>query len=78
MTKQQWFILLVSAFTDMMVAAGTALMASMTSSGSAALPSRATVIVCMLGGLLAAARTVQQHLKATESAMLRANQAQPS
>lgn len=61
--KIAWTILLISAFTDLIITAGTALMTVMTDQGQ--MPSNAGMIVAILGGVVAAARTIQQALKAT-------------
>lgn len=63
--KQAWIVLLVSAFTDFIINAGTALTSAMVATGNAAMPSKAVVILALIGGLVAFSRTVQQALKAT-------------
>jgi len=62
-----WITLLITAFTDFLTTAATGLIAAMMASGAAQMPSLATVVVIALGGLLAAARTIQQALKASPS-----------
>lgn len=64
-TLKPWFIVLVSSLTDFMVAATTGLTTAMTASGSGDMPSKGTLLLCGLGGLLAAARSVQNSLKTT-------------
>jgi len=59
--KSAWTILIISALTDFFITAGTAYMA---------MPNDATItnrviITILIGGLIAAARTIQQALKAT-------------
>jgi hypothetical protein len=56
---------LISALTDGVITAGSALIAAMIGSGVAAMPSKAVWIVCLVGGVVQAARTIQQALKAT-------------
>lgn len=63
--KFAWIILLISALTDFVVTAATGVITAMTATGSAALPNRATIVLCSLGGAVAAMRTIQQALKAT-------------
>lgn len=71
--KVQWVILIISALTDFVIVGGTALGAVMMNSGEAQLPNEAAIIVCIIGGTVAAARTIQQALKVTPetSAQLR-------
>jgi len=63
--KIEWTILLISAFTDMIITAGTALTTAMVATGSAQSPGTAVLILAIVGGLVAGARTVQQALKIT-------------
>lgn len=63
--KTAWVILIVSALTDAGILTGTALTAAMTATGSATMPNRQTVLLALLGGFVAALRTIQQGLKAT-------------
>jgi hypothetical protein len=63
--KSAWAVLLVSAFTDFVITAGTSLMTAMMASGDAELPRHAVMLVAGIGGVVAAARTIQQALKAT-------------
>jgi hypothetical protein len=71
--KIAWLILSISAFTDFVITAATALTTAMVATGSAQLPNSAIVILAVLGGLVSGARTIQQALKATpeQSAALR-------
>lgn len=62
--KTAWFILLISAFTDFVIVAGTSLTTAMLASGKAEIPTPAILIVVMVGGLIAMARTIQQAIKA--------------
>lgn len=63
--KIAWAILLISAGTDFIITAATAVTAAMVESASGQLPGYPTLLLGVLGGLVAAARTVQQALKAT-------------
>ena len=74
--KTAWFILIISAFTDFVITVATALTSAMVVMGTADLPSRAVVLLAVLGGLVSASRTVQQALKATPetSAALKGDQ----
>lgn len=60
---REWTILIVSAGTDFVIAAGTALTAAMVAKGDAMLPSLPVFILAVLGGAIAFARTIQQALK---------------
>jgi hypothetical protein len=51
--------------TDFVINAGTSLMAAMVATGSAALPSKAVMILAVIGGSVQMSRTVQQALKST-------------
>lgn len=55
----------MSALTDFVITMATGLTAAMLANGTATMPSKATWLVCMLGGTIQAARTFQQALKAT-------------
>ena len=68
LSKQQWLILLVSAMTDFIINAGTALTAAMVVQGNAMLPTWPVLLLAGIGGLVSASRTVQQALKASEAA----------
>ena len=63
--KVAWTILLISAFTDFVVTVGTSLGTAMVATGSAQMPSNAVLLLSVIGGMVAAARTVQQALKAS-------------
>jgi nucleoside phosphorylase len=63
--KIAWTILLISALTDFVINAGTALTAAMLATGSAQIPSDAVLILSAIGGAISAARTIQQALKST-------------
>lgn len=60
-----WIILLISALTDFGINAIPVIMAAMMATGSAAVPSKAILILGALTGSLAALRTIQQALKST-------------
>ncbi len=60
----EWAILMVSALTDFVISAGTGLTAAMLATGEAHIPNEAVLLLSMVGGLVAAARTIQQALKA--------------
>lgn len=62
-----WAILLISALTDFVIAGGTGLTAAMVATKEVQMPSSAVWLLSGIGGLIAAARTVQQALKAAES-----------
>lgn len=61
--KLEWLILIVSALTDFVINAGTSLMAAMVATGSASMPSKAVIILSVVGGLVAMSRTIQSALK---------------
>lgn len=63
--KIAWLTLIISAVTDFIITSATALTTAMVSSGSAELPGKAVLLLAGLGGLVSAARTIQQALKAT-------------
>lgn len=63
--KMAWIVLLISATTDFFITAATSVMTAMTATGSASLPNKATILICVLGGGIAMMRTIQQALKAT-------------
>lgn len=63
--KIAWLIVTVSALTDFVITVATGIMAVMQATGATEMPSRSTWLVCVLGGSVQAARTVQQALKAT-------------
>ncbi len=63
--KIAWFNLLVSAFTDFGITVATSLVTVMVAMGDAQLPSKAAIVVALLGAFASALRTVQQALKST-------------
>lgn len=63
--KTAWVVLSISAFTDLIITAGTSVTSAMVATGSASIPSKAVIILAVIGGLVAASRTIQQALKAT-------------
>ena len=62
--KSEWAVLIISAFTDFVISAGTSLTAAMVATGEAHIPNEAVLMLSMLGGMVAAARTIQPALKA--------------
>jgi len=76
--KIAWTILLISAITDMIITAGTAITSAMVATGSAEIPSHAVLLLAVIGGLVAAARTIQQALKSSaEITSITSGQPQP-
>lgn len=71
--KTAWGLLLISALIDFVITAGTAWLAV---SGGGVPVTTAQVTTCIVGGIVSAARTIQQALKATAetSAALRGDQ----
>ena len=63
--KIAWVIVLISALTDFVITGATAITSAMVASGNSELPSKAVLVLAVLGGIVSAARTVQQALKAT-------------
>lgn len=63
--KIAWLVLIISAFTDFIITAATAVTSAMVGAGNAELPGKAVIILALLGGLVSASRTVQQALKQT-------------
>lgn len=63
--KIAWLTLIISAVTDFIITAATALTTAMVSTGTAELPGKAVLLLALLGGVVSGARTVQQALKAT-------------
>ncbi len=59
------FVLLITALTDFIISAGTALGTAMVAQGNAQIPGAAVIILAVIGGVVAGARTVQQALKVT-------------
>jgi hypothetical protein len=68
MNRTQGVILLVSAATDFVITMGTSLTTAMVAMGTTEMPSKAVVVVALIGGGVAFARTIQQALKKTEGA----------
>lgn len=64
MTKA-WVILSISALTDFIITGATAITSAMVATGGADMPSKGVLVLALLGGLVSAARTIQQALKAT-------------
>ena len=62
--KIAWAILLITALTDFLITGGTAIMTVMSETKNG-LPGMSAWIAAGIGGLIVAARTVQQALKAT-------------
>lgn len=65
MTKTQWLIIGISAFTDSVISGASALTAAMVAGDMVQMPNRAVVVIALLGGLVAFARTIQQALRST-------------
>jgi len=63
--KTAWTILAVSAFTDFIISFGTALSAAMLAADKAQIPDWPALIIALIGGAVASARTIQQALKAS-------------
>ena len=63
--KTAWVILIISAITDGLIAAGTGLTAVLVE--TKAMPNDVTWLVTAVGFLLAGARTVQQAMKAAQA-----------
>jgi hypothetical protein len=61
----EWVILIISAITDAVITGGTALTTAMVAAREMALPSPAVWLLVSIGGLVSAARTIQQALKQT-------------
>lgn len=62
MTKET-VVLLVSASTDFVILTGTSLTAAMMAKGDAMLPTWPVILLSVIGGTVAFARTVQQNLR---------------
>ena len=77
--KSEWAVLIISALTDMIISTGTALTAAMVATGEARIPNEAVIVLAAIGGIVAAARTIQQALKTTpeSTAKLKGEQQQP-
>lgn len=63
--KVAWLTLIISALTDLVITIGTSIATAMVSTGDAVIPNNAVLILAGIGGLVSAARTVNQALKAT-------------
>lgn len=63
--KTAWAILLISALTDFIISAGTAITAAMVATGSAQMPDTPVIVLSVIGGVVAFARTIQQALKSS-------------
>lgn len=61
--SKEWLILIVSALTDALISMGTSLTTAMVTQGSVSMPGKAVLLLSLIGGVVAAARTVQQALK---------------
>jgi hypothetical protein len=61
--KTAWAILLISAITDMLISSGTAISAAMVATGSTVMPTTPVIVLSLIGGIVAFARTIQQGLK---------------
>lgn len=64
MSKQQIYILGVSAGTDFVISAGGILIAGMCGSGSTQMPGASVWLLAVVTGATAACRTVQQDVRA--------------
>ncbi len=65
--SKQWIMLLVSAGTDFVILTGTSLTAAMIAKGDAMMPTYPVLILTLLGGIVAFARTVQQSIRKEDS-----------
>lgn len=63
--KIAWTVLCISAITDFLITAATAITSAMVAMGDAQLPGQAVLVLAFLGGLVSAARTIQGALKTT-------------
>jgi len=63
--KIAWLVLIISALTDFIITAATAVTSAMVGSGSTDFPNKAVLLLAVLGGLVSGARTIQQALKTT-------------
>lgn len=57
--------MIISAFTDAIITAGTSLTAAMMASGAAQMPNDAALVLVLVGSLVTFSRTIQQGIKAT-------------
>lgn len=62
-----WTILLISAFTDFVITSGTAIGTAMVATQEIQMPSEPVILMALIGGIVQAARTIQQALKAAQS-----------
>ncbi len=60
-----WTVLLITAFTDFVITAGGAMVTAITAMSTPDWPPRYVFLISFFLGITAAARTVQQALKAT-------------
>jgi hypothetical protein len=63
--KIEWIILLISALTDAVITGGTGLTTAMVATKEVTMPSNPVWLLAAVGGLVSAARTIQQALKQT-------------
>jgi hypothetical protein len=75
--KSEWVALIITALTDLIISAGTALMSAMVATGSAQIPNDAVIVLALLGGIVAGARTMQQALKTTPENLARLKGSKP-
>lgn len=61
--KTAWTVLIITAATDGVVTIAAALQASMLEAATGEMPGLKAIIAAVLGGLVIAARTIQQELK---------------
>lgn len=73
--KVAWAVLLISAFTDFVITAGGSIVTAITTMTTPDWPPRYVFLIAIMLGLVAAARTIQQALKATPetTALLKGN-----
>jgi len=58
-----WGIIIVSALTDAIILSGTTLTSAMLATGSVKVPEYSVLILTIIGGVVAFARTIQQHAR---------------
>ena len=63
--KFAWIVLIISGLTDALIVIVNGLTSAMVSTSAVAMPSRPVILINILFGVAALARTVQQALKAT-------------
>ncbi len=61
--KSNWFVLIISALTDFIIVAGTALTSAMMAKGTAEIPTAPILLLVAIGGTMAMARTIQQGIR---------------